>query len=183
MTIMRAWVGALVGVGIAWGIALACTTDYQKGVDDPLYGAPNALAGQSQPGSTSENTVKEAGAAGALKCGAQVDGGPCAVSFKTDILGTFKTACAGTSCHSGNPPPNKPMINPDDPTATWQSFVDYPNIAKAYINPCSTDDTQSAIACNLQGTAGCGAKMPLGTTYPGDIAKITAWQKCGAPNN
>src|SRR5690349_19372330 len=76
-------------------VTAACTTDYQKGLDDPNFGAPNALAGQKQPGASSEVATTASGDGGGgggssgsspIVCvstgGTLLDGGPCAVSFK-----------------------------------------------------------------------------------------------------
>lgn len=42
----------------------ACTTDYQLGLEDPNYGNANALAGQRQPGPTSEVVTDGGGGGG-----------------------------------------------------------------------------------------------------------------------
>lgn len=176
------------------GLAVACTTDYQKGLDDPNFGAPNALVGTKQPGPTSEQMTKGAGTgSGAaaqpacVQAGAQlVDGGTCAVSFKT-ILAAFKTASCQTagSCHGGANPPNQPRIEPDDPTI-WSEFAAFKlSNGKLYINPCSTDPTQSTIGCNVNKAAPCGSQlMPPGVGLPANVVTdIDTWLKCGAPNN
>ena len=56
---------------------------------------------------------------------------------------------------------------------------------KAYINPCSTDDTQSTMYCNVLAAPGtCGVHMPSTGQLPADaVTKIQTWLKCGAPNN
>src|SRR5262245_518754 len=68
--------------------AVACTTDYQKGLEDPKFGLPNALAGQKQPGPSSE-TDDRPGTATLPECvkagGAIIDAGACTVTFKADV--------------------------------------------------------------------------------------------------
>lgn len=171
----------------------ACTTDYQKGVDDPNFGAPNALAGQRQPGPSSEVASDGGGGgggAGGAECvkagGALIDGGPCAVSFKT-ILEAFRAASCQTagSCHGGVTPPNLPRIDPDDPNGMWAEFASFKlSNGKLYINPCSTDPADSTMACNVSTSATCGAVMPPGVGLPANVVTdIETWLKCGAPNN
>lgn len=182
-------VPAVVGVLVF----VACTTDYQKGVDDPNFGAPNALAGGKQPGASSEITAEAGGGgpSGGPACvtagGTLVDGGACAISFKTNILPAFKTANCQTagSCHGGTNPPNQPRIDPDDPAGMWTEFSNFKlSNGKPYINPCSTDPAQSTIACNCNQAAPCGSVMPPGTGLPANVvADIETWLKCGSPNN
>ena len=172
----------------------ACTTDYQKGLEDPNFGAPNALAGQRQPGPSSTEASDGGGggggASGVPECvkagGTLVDGGPCAVSFKT-ILAAFKAANCQTagSCHGGTTPPNEPRIDPDDPAGMWAEFASFKlSNGGLYINPCSTDPAQSTIGCNVNNAAPCGAVMPPGVGLPANVvADIDTWLKCGAPNN
>lgn len=175
----------------------ACTTDYQLGKEDPNFGGPNALAGQRPPGATSDN-LGDGGASSTLpgsspKCvtagGTLADGGTCAVSFKTDVLGAFGTAdCANPNCHGGVTPRNEPRIEPSDAPAMWQEFQAFTiSNGKPYINPCSTDDKLSMMGCNLYaaGAPGaCGVHMPTtGQLAPDVITKIETWLKCGAPNN
>lgn len=173
--------------------ASACTTDYQLGLEDPKYGAPNSLADQKQPGPSSE--VGSSGSSGAattpecVKSGGQLigDGGTCTVSFKTDILPAFKAASCQTagSCHGGTTPPNQPRIDPDDADGMWNGFAAFKlSNGKVYINPCSTDPTASTIACNVNKTAPCGSVMPPGAGLGADVVtKIETWLKCGSPNN
>jgi hypothetical protein len=193
---MRAHLTAVVAAAsVGLLLVAACTTDYQKGLEDPNFGAPNALAGQKQPGPSSDTTAGEngtssGGAGGAPECvkagGTLVDGGACAVSFKT-ILAAFKAASCQTtgSCHGGPTPPNQPRIDPDDPAGMWAEFSGFKlSNGKLYINPCSTDPTQSTIGCNVNATAPCGAVMPPGVGLPANVvADIDTWLKCGSPNN
>lgn len=175
----------------------ACTTDYQKGAEDPNYGGPNALAGQRPPGATSDN-LDDGGSSGAVpgstpKCvtagGTLADAGACAVTFKTDVLGAFGTAgCSDPNCHGGVTPRNEPRIEPNDPGAMWQEFQSFTlSTGKPYINPCSVDDKESTMGCNLYavGQAGaCGVHMPsTGQIDPAVITTIETWLKCGSPNN
>jgi hypothetical protein len=177
---------------VAGLVAAACTTDYQKGLEDPLYGDPNALAGKKQPGPTIEVT-REGGAGSTVPlCVARggtlvADGGACTVSFKTNILGAFKQAAcnAAGSCHGAGA--NPPDINPDDPGATYIVFSNYviSNPGTLYINPCSTDPVQSAMYCNCNLAAPCGTRaMPPAAGLPANLlADIDTWLKCGSPNN
>lgn len=180
-------------------VVAACTTDYQQGKGDPVFGGPNALAGQRPPGATTDVT-NEAGAGASSgtvgskpKCvaagGAQVDAGTCAVSFSKDILGAFGLAnCATANCHGGAVPRNEPRIEPSDGPGMWQEFQAFTiSTGKPYINPCSIDDATSTLGCNLiaEGQPGaCGVHMPSGAQLPADaIAKVNTWLKCGSPNN
>ena len=172
---------------------VACTTDYQKNLEDPLFGNPNSLANETQPG---PGTATASGGATTAACvtagGTLIDAGVCAVSFKTDVLGLFKAANCQTagSCHGGATPPNQPAINPDDPAGAYNAFITFPfSTGKSYVNPCSIDDTQSGIAANVDSTASAtdrGTLMPSGvaTGLPADqVTKIRTWLRCGAPNN
>ncbi len=182
-----------VGIGVGLLALFACVTDYQKGEGDPRFGAPNALAGQKQPGPSSDFATPggpSGGTGDAPECakagGKVVDGGACAVSFKT-ILAAFKAANCQTagSCHGGDSPPNQPRINPDDPAGMWAVFSAFKlSNGKFYINPCSTDPAESTIACNVNQGAPCGAVMPPGQGLPPNVvADIETWLKCGSPNN
>jgi len=177
------------------GVIAACTTDYQQGKGDPLYGGPNALAGQRPPGVTSE-VASEGGAGndtpgGKPACvaagGMLVDAGTCAVSFSKDILNAFGVANCGTpNCHGGATPRNEPGVEPSDPATTWQRLQAFTiSTGKPYINPCSTDDSKAAMGCNMIADPGaCGVHMPSGAQLPADvITKINTWLKCGSPNN
>jgi hypothetical protein len=182
-------------------LVVACTTDYQKGLDDPKYGSPNALVGQRQPGSTTDHIAPSAGGAegGApttapkIECvaqgGALLDAGACAVSFKNDVLPALgRSTCAMATCHGGATPPTPPRIEPGDPGAMWAEFAAFKMNTGGlpYINPCSTDKTKAGIACNLYATGSCGVKMPLGgnpQTPQEDIDKIDQWLECGSPDN
>ncbi|AKU94481.1 hypothetical protein AKJ09_01145 [Labilithrix luteola] len=185
----------MLSAGLAGFASLgACTTDYQKGVDDPNYGDPNALAGLTQPG-TSENKAAEAGASSGPLCvangGRLVDAGTCAVSFANEILPAFAAAnCALVGgCHGGVTPANQPPIDTANAKATWDAFASLQinNGASGtltYINPCSTDDKQSGMACNMYATGYCGVHMPSGGQLDqAVITKIETWLKCGSPNN
>jgi len=199
--------GAGVLLGGILAASAACTTDYQKGLDDPNYGAPNSLAGQKQPGSSQELTTTTGssggsgeGGTGSSSGGADIacvkaggtllaDAGACAVSFKTDVLGALgnaSPACSLPSCHGGTTPPNPPRIDPGDPGAMYTEFVAFKlSNGAPYINPCSTDPTTAGLECNLAATGGCGTHMPQGGQIdPAVISgKIDAWLKCGSPNN
>jgi hypothetical protein len=193
----RRRVGVMMGVGLAslGLLVFACTTDYQKGLEDPHYGLPNALAGTKQPGPTSNATDNQSGGTTTTpQCvkenGTLIDGGACTVSFKSDVLGAFATAtCDRAGCHGGQTPPSEPRIDPKDAPNMWSEFAAFKlSNGKLYTNPCSTDPTKAAIASNVNGTAPVadrGALMPLGSTglAPDVVTKIETWVKCGSPNN
>lgn len=174
----------------------ACTTDYQKGLEDPNYGAPNALAGQAPPSPFDPKIKGDAGGTsqtGKPSCGEPAEGGttPCTVTF-TEILQEFSStstlACAATSCHGGATPVAEPKIALEDPAGTWVAFEKFQisEQGKRFVNPCSLDPAQSAILCNLKKAGGgCGTLMPLGSGQAADplLQKIEAWIKCGSPNN
>ena len=173
----------------------ACTTDYQKGLEDPAYGAPNALAGQAPPTPFDPKAVSDEGGAtqtGKPTCGDPVDGGsPCAVTF-TEILTEFGAsgtlACAATSCHGGATPVAEPKIALEDPAGTYIAFEKFQisEGGKRFVNPCSLDPNESAILCNIKkGGGGCGTLMPLGGGQAEQplLTKIETWIKCGSPNN
>jgi hypothetical protein len=178
---------------VAFALFIACTTDYQKGLEDPRYGAPNAFDGRRQPGTTSETVSDGGGAAGSPGCvqngGTLVDAGTCAISFKNNILAAFKQANCQMigACHGGASPASSPRINPDDPTGTWTEFTTFKlsnSNGKPYINPCSVSAADSTMACNVNTAATCGTLMPPGAGLPANIvADIETWLKCGSPNN
>jgi hypothetical protein len=191
-------VSAVSAAVIGCAVLLACKTDYQQGLEDPHFGLPNSLSNQTQPGPSSDLTTPTgtSGASGAsgIACvkagGAEVDGGPCAFSFKTDVLGAFNTAqCAQAGCHGGTNPPSQPRIDPADGPGMWNEFAAFKMTnGKLYVNPCSTDPTQSGIAVNVNGAASAadrGSLMPLGSNgLAADVVtKLEGWTKCGAPNN
>jgi hypothetical protein len=189
----------IAAAGLALVAVAACTSEYQKGADDPNYGAPNALAGQRQPGPSSENGGAGGGEGGtsgggttAPVCvtagGSLIDGGPCTVSFSKDVLpalGAATPACTLPSCHGGLNPPNPPKIEPADAKGMYQEFAGFKMSNGApYINPCSTEVNKSGLACNLYATGACGTHMPQGGQMAQDqITKIETWLKCGSPNN
>lgn len=194
---MRSW---LLPCAVASGVIVigACTTDYQQGKGDPSYGGPNALAGQRPPGATIDSAGDGGTTTGTVvgskpRCvnagGSLADGGTCTVTFSKDVLGAFGTAgCSNPSCHGGVVPRNEPRIEPSDPAAMWQEFQALTiSNGKPYINPCTTDDKQSMIACNLYASTtpgACGVHMPTtGQLAPDVITKIETWLKCGAPSN
>lgn len=189
----RAW--AFAWSVVAVGAVVACTTDYQQGLDDPNYGGPNALSNQTPPGSTSDQPsgTSSGGGGSDPACVTKSKGTvvaqttPCAVSFTTDIMAIFKakTCTSAAGCHgTGNPPP---LIN-DDVGATYQALTNFtPSTGKIYVNPCSIDPTMSAIASNLNLAAAAGDRgtvMPPGAGLAaGDLDKVTKWVACGAPKN
>jgi hypothetical protein len=180
-------------------IGAACTTEYQRGAEDPNFGDPNALANQSAPGKTSDNKQADGGGGGggtpvcvqAGKNLAYKPGDPCTVSLKNDIIPVIFKVCSTPSCHGGTTPPSKPRIDPaaaNEMWDLWQKHTVKPGPTdppKPYIDPCSKNPADSTIACNVNAANKCGTLMPVGATGlpTADITKIEDWLKCGAPNN
>lgn len=198
---MRFGAALLAGACITSGLVLvsACTTDYQLGTSDPIYGGANALENQRPPRPTLEGASQDGGTSASssgstpacVKAGGKVaDGGPCAISFKSDILKIFGTAaapsiaCTSTDCHGGKNPPAQPAIEPGTPEDTYNIFQGFTAGGKPYVSPCETDPAKTSILCNVQAAA-CGSKMPKGggQISAEDLKKIEDWAKCGAPNN
>lgn len=186
----RAWAFAFSTIAVA--AVVACTTDYQKGLDDPAYGGPNALSNQQPPGSTSDQPTgtSSGGATSDPACVSKSAGKvvaqttPCAVTFD-QVLAIFKakTCTSAAGCHgTGNPPP---LIS-DDAKATYNALANFtPSTGKIYVNPCSQDPTMSAISSNLDPNAAAGDRgtvMPPGVGLAGgDLTTIKTWVACGAP--
>src|SRR4051812_18963404 len=87
----------LAGVLVVVALVAACTTDYQKGLDDPAYAGPNALADQQPPGASidqpgsSGGAASSSGSAAAPKCGtAATPPAGCTITFKTEIVAALK---------------------------------------------------------------------------------------------
>lgn len=181
--------------GAAFGCAfvVACTTDYQKGLDDPRYGTPNALAGKQQPGSSSDPSSDQAKSGADPACvtagGALVEAGTCAVSFKSEILALFEASgCTSITCHGGTNPANPPRIDPKDPLGTYAGFAALKMTnGRLYINPCSAVPEEAAIADNLDPAAESaerGVPMPQGSLgLEGAVQPLQTWLTCGSPNN
>lgn len=171
-------------------LAIACTTDYQLGKDDPLFGDPNALANQRPPGASNDTSTKGGTGVGpaCVRAGGML--APmtmCNVSLKDGVLSEFgKAGCASTACHGGTTPLYEPRIEPGDGPAMWEEWQKFTlSNGKPYTNPCSTQVGDSTIACNVNGTAPCGSLMPKGMTGlpPNIVQLVETWVKCGAPNN
>lgn len=183
------------GAVLAAAFVVACMTDYQKGLDDPRYGSPNALDKQTPPGPSTEALSDRDEPGGddddqplcVKNGGTLLEGNPdCEVSFAQDILSAFGNAgCHQSACHGGATPFNLPPIDPGDPGAMWKGFSSFAlSNGKPYINPCSTDPVESTIACNVSATGTCGVLMPQGSGLSDDVVTmIETWLKCGAPNN
>lgn len=204
-TITRLDLGIMAASAFCAALVVGCTTDYQRGVDDPNFGPAGALEGVSPPPRTSDQGA--GGSPGGNGGGTSVDGGapipedqpvcvtrggtvldngPCAVSFAKDVLDAFGQAnCGDNACHGGLRPVNPPRIDPGDPAAMYVVFTTYKMQNSApYVNPCSTDVTASGMYCNLDPAQPCGTRMPQGGTFADPLlAKIETWVKCGAPNN
>jgi len=192
---------ALTALGASCAAALviaACTTDYQKGLDDPNYGGPNALVGEKQPPTSSELTATSGGEGGTSSSGGAgigcvtvdkqmlADGGTCTVSWSKDIVPALQmgTSCSTVCCHGQASQPNFDLTNP---SAAWTALANY-KIAdgRYYVDPCSTDPTKGAFECNTAKAAPqCGSQhMPVGAQLPDAVlTQIDTWSKCGSPNN
>lgn len=183
--------------GVAIGVAVAACTagdDYL-----PTYGAANGLAGMSPAKSTAatgddDDGGGSTGTGGGCVAGSTpalyIDGGTCSVSFSKDIEGLMSSAtawnCVSSSCHGGT----------QAPAITGTASVDYPVLAKyslnfnrPYINPCTTDPAGSSISCNLiPDSCDDMTQMPepIGNNMKASaaqLATLTTWLQCGAPNN
>ena len=174
--------------------AIACTTDYQQGLEDPNYGGPSALQGAKPPGNTLEATSDKAGGGAnqplcVKKGGAILATLPaCAVTFKTDVMGALGAGgCSATVCHGGAAPTNQPKIDPADIPGTYASMAAFPpRSGKPYINPCSIDPTAAVMEDNLDAKAPAtdrGTVMPPGVGLAAAVPKVLEWLKCGSPNN
>jgi hypothetical protein len=192
----RVGLATVLAASFAAILTFACMTDYQRGVDDPNFGGPNALAGQKQPGASSEVLPTGEGGSGAnapvcvTNGGTLIaDAGSCTVTFSKDVLPALTGGtCASPVCHGGDSPPNPPRIDPKATTAEmYATFAAFKMSAGnvPYINPCDKDKTKSGIACNLYAVGTCGVKMPQGGPQMDQavIDKIDAWLQCGSPNN
>jgi hypothetical protein len=187
----RAWIlitstmtsGALVGL-------VACTTDYQKGLDDPNYGGPNALADQVPPGPSVVQTTGSSGN-GAAKTLCETQGGTlvtptCAAgSTFADVLKALNAGgCGAASCHGGAKPANQPEIDPTDATGSWASMAAFQLNTRPFINPCSTDPTKSGLPYNVDKTAAEGDRGTLmpqgGAGLPDAIPILKAYATCGS---
>ncbi|MFO0736993.1 MAG: hypothetical protein U0270_13990 [Labilithrix sp.] len=183
-------------VGLTLAAALACTTDYQQGLDDPKYAGPNALADQQPPGGSTEQTAGGGGGtsgatatdtpACVTKGGTVIPPEQCAVTFASILAGFQAASCTSASCHgNGNP---APLISADK-NATYTALTKFVGTtAKPYVNPCSKDLTASSIAQNIDPAAPTGERgtlMPpsVGVKDATLLANVKTWVACGAPNN
>lgn len=187
----RTSLALLVVGGVA---AIACTTDYQKGVDDPSFGAPEALKDRKPPGRSSDlgGGGGDGGGGGGddqpacvVAGGAIVDGGACAVTF-ADVLATFDQAgCGNAGCHNAGSIYDPQPIDTSNPDATYALLTKFKlSNGTPYVNPCSVDPAESSIYCNLDTLATCGTRMPSASTFRADLLSIVeTWVKCGAPKD
>lgn len=174
----------LVAVGLAAVIACG-ETDYTAGVYDKRYSNPPTSDDPPEPFTAGGGGG--GGADGGLCDGAgPIDGGPCTVSFKTDLMPLLISSCGSATCH-GVPAGAKPLMDRESGDKTYDNFLaQKPITNKPYIDVCSTDKTKSGISCNLAATP-CGNGMPYGAA--GSLAtsdlvtKIDTWLACGAPRN
>lgn len=175
--------------------ALACTTDYQQGLEDPNFGGPSALKGQKPPGPTLEVTDDGTGGGGAnqplcVKLGGALLATPpaCNVKFSTDVMQALAPgSCSTAACHGGTEPANQPKIDPADLPGSYTSMAAFsPRSGKPYINPCSTDPAAAVMEDNLDPSAPAadrGTVMPPGSGLAAAIPKVREWLQCGSPNN
>lgn len=189
---------ALAAVFIFAPVFAACTEDTTK------YGDSNGLAGKHLPTPSSTATATPGGDGGMVMTGpgladlcagaGPLDGGACAVSWKTTIYPLYMSAagtwkCADAACH-GPGSATSPSIS-DDPLKAYLALATYvsPSFGgKPYVNACSVDPATSAISCNLLGsclpimpTTGVGVMGASPTAA--ENADIDKWLKCGAPFN
>lgn len=166
--------------------ALACTTDYQKGLDDPKYADPNSLSNQTPPGASIDETPtasSSGGAAAGPKCGTPVAPGTCGLTFAKDVIPVLQPGGCGTgvSCHAmGGVPPVIDFANPD---ATYLNLANYSaQGGKFYVNPCSVDPAESKIVANLDpANPDRGTVMPPTVGLAAAVTVVTNWVKCGSP--
>lgn len=166
--------------------ALACTTDYQKGLDDPIYAGPNALANQQPPGASIDQTTGSSSSGGAAgpKCGTPVaTPAGCTITFKNEIVTALKGASCGSgvSCHATGGVP--PVINFDDLDGTYNNLTNYSaQGGKFYVNPCSIDPAQSKIVANLDpDNPDRGTVMPPSVGLKAAVDTMKKWAACGSP--
>ena len=184
----RTSLALLVVGGVA---AIACTTDYQKGVDDPSFGAPEALKDRKPPGRSSDlgGGGGDGGGGGGddqpacvVAGGAIVDGGACAVTFADVWRRSIGLARKRRMCNAGSIYDPQPIdtSNPDGPTRCSLSAEQRQPLRE----PRSVDPAESSIYCNLDTLATCGTRMPSASTFRADLLSIVeTWVKCGAPKD
>ena len=188
--------GGLLGVSVIAASFAAC-----GGEVDTHYGPPSGLTGKSPPlpsgvdaSSPPPVTGGDGGTPSAL-CGGKgpIDGGACAVSWKTNIyakmgaVGAWK--CADANCH-GTVGGNPPYIMGSSSHADYVALMAAKITARPYLNPCSTDPAQSTIACNVGATDPLCGVGPMPFTTNGAVAltaaekaDLKAWVACGSPEN
>ena len=181
-------------IGLAAVAMLGCSDP------DTRFGSPGGLAGKQLPAPVLQGDggapPPPVDSGPPPEAGPPVDAGPCAKSWKTDIFpsmlaaGPWQCGSAG-ACHGGAQAPSITA----DATTTYNNLAAYTmkfapadaGLGLPFILPGSTDQTKSAIYCNLSGTT-CGTEMPLVTTGAQslgimEIATLGTWVQCGSPNN
>ena len=85
------------------------------------------------------------------------------------------------SCHAVGGVP--PVINFDDPHATWLSLTNYSaQGGKFYVNPCKLELTESKIVANLDPTnPDRGTVMPPSVGLAPAVDTVKKWVACGSP--
>ncbi len=148
-------------------------------IQPTTFGNPNTLDRKNLPG---EGGIEQ------LVCGADsgadsFDGG--CPSFATDIYPLMAAAgtwrCADKTCHGGASAPTIDGANAANCLASLQKIKvgNTPYV----LSDGGKDPNVQSLLCNLQGT--CGSKMPKPPGLDpsnGDLCKVEAWLKCGAPD-
>ena len=157
---------------------------------DTKFGNHSGLLKENLP-KPPEDGDSGAGDGGALCNGnGPIDGGACAVSWKTDIWPKMSSSgvwgCANNKCHGATANDPSGLDGQDHAYAILTAWTK--TAGKPYINPCSTDPDASSFLCNM--SAACGTHMPYpdntigtGPAAPADLATLTTWVQCGSPNN
>lgn len=174
-------------------VASAC------GVEETKYASPEGLKGKEVPPPSTPIAAGGSGDAGdtAALCdgGAPVGDANCAVKWSTGVYALIQNTwkCTNADCHleTAGSSVFAPAISGTDPSRAWTQLVETTIGGKRYVDPCSKDESVSAMKCNLDTPKSCGvAQMPetgrgLAVSYATatDLATLVTWLKCGAPNN
>ena len=178
---------ALVGVAacsLVVGVAAGCNIEA-----DTKFGNHSGLLKENLP---TPPAAGDGGGEGGVLCNGNgpIDGGACAVSWKTDIWPKMSSSgvwsCANNKCHGATANDPSSLDGQDHAYAILTKWTT--TGGKPYINPCTTDPDASSYLCNMNGS--CGTRMPYpdntigsGPATPGDLATLTTWIACGSPNN
>jgi len=108
-------------------------------------------------------------------------------SFTSIQVNVFTPACATTSCHSGNPPPNAPVSL--DVGRAYDETVGKPSSQAPLLLVNPGDPEASYLLQKILGTAGSSGgvwtRMPIGAPplSAAEIDAIETWIANGAPND